>query len=247
MYRPSAIAEISGSAVRYAVNGIKGVLKSVAILLWRTGTLWSVGYALYTAALFIAGYDPFKGSFSGIFIAGGAVTVILNIAIAISNTAERPFVSAAIGYRHPVWESNAHRRQVYREVLATHSSPDTDIVNGRGIIKKTYGNTTYIDYARPEKKRTSSLREKTSDKTVKSYKKDTSGNRKTAIGNRNENKTKNTSGNRDRDRIVNSPYKTKPKIYMSSIEDRLIYDYPDRFEVYIIEGETKRLDRTEYK
>ena len=158
-----------------------------------------------------------------------------------------PFVSAAIGYRHPVWESNAHRRQVYREVLATHSSPDTDIVNGRGIIKKTYGNTTYIDYARPEKKRTSSLREKTSDKTVKNYKKDTSGNRKTAIGNRNENKTKNTSGNRDRDRIVNSPYKTKPKIYMSSIEDRLIYDYPDRFEVYIIEGETKRLDRTEYK
>ena len=148
MYRPSAIAEISGSAVRYAVNGIKGVLKSVAILLWRTGTLWSVGYALYTAALFIAGYDPFKGSFSGIFIAGGAVTVILNIAIAISNTAERPFVSAAIGYRHPVWESNAHRRQVYREVLATHSSPDTDTANGRGIIKKTYGNTTYIDYVR---------------------------------------------------------------------------------------------------
>ena len=242
MYRPSAIAEISGSAVRYAVNGIKGVLKSVAILLWRTGTLWSVGYALYTAALFIAGYDPFKGSFSGIFIAG-----ILNIAIAISNTAERPFVGAAIGYRHPVWESNAHRRQVYREVLATHSSPDTDTANGRGIIKKTYGNTTYIDYVRPEKKRTSSLREKTSDKTVKNYKKDTSGNRKTAIGNRNENKTKNISGNRDRDRIVNSPYKTKPKIYMSSIEDRLIYDYPDRFEVYIIEGETKRLDRTEYK
>ena len=39
----------------------------------------------------------------------------------------------------------------------------------------------------------------------------------------------------------------KPKIYMSSLEEKLIYDYPDRFEVYSVEGEFKRLERTEYK
>ena len=34
---------------------------------------------------------------------------------------------------------------------------------------------------------------------------------------------------------------------MSALEDRLIYDYPDRFEIYVVEGNSKRLERTEYK
>ena len=113
MNKPNALAEISGSALRYFLNGAKGVLKSLGILLWRSGSLWSIAYLLYTAALFLAGYNPFKGELQGVFIAGGTVTIILNAAIALNNFTLNAGAAASIGYRHPVWESNAHRKRVY--------------------------------------------------------------------------------------------------------------------------------------
>ncbi|MBO5776057.1 MAG: hypothetical protein J6R35_01645 [Clostridia bacterium] len=40
----------------------------------------------------------------------------------------------------------------------------------------------------------------------------------------------------------------EPKIYMSAIEpNTLIHEYSDRFEVYVLEGGVKTLDRVEYK
>ena len=39
----------------------------------------------------------------------------------------------------------------------------------------------------------------------------------------------------------------RPKVYMSGLEDRLIYEYSDRFEVYIVDDDAKTLERIEFK
>ncbi len=42
--------------------------------------------------------------------------------------------------------------------------------------------------------------------------------------------------------------KEEPKIYMSAVEpNTLIHEYSDRFEVYVLDGGIKKLDRIEYK
>ena len=233
MARPSALAEISGSAVRYAVNGIKGAIKSAWILLWRTGTLWSLGYALYAAALTASGFNPFEGSLSGIFIAGGAVTLILNAAVALTNLTENPVTGASVGYRHPIWENDAHRKEIYRETAAAKDERKQEKTGRRTLsVKQCSECGYYIDCVRAEKKKHApvprSPRRNPDTSVVKN--KDT-GYRKSEYGYRND---------------VYTKY-AKPKIYMSALEDRLIYDYPDRFEIYVVEGNSKRLERTEYK
>lgn len=248
MNKPNALAEISGSALRYFLNGAKGVLKSLGILLWRSGSLWSIAYLLYTAALFLAGYNPFKGELQGVFIAGGTVTIMLNAAIALNNFTLNAGAAASIGYRHPVWESNAHRKRVY----AAESSQFT---RSAPLVKKLSRiNREYLDYSSEKNNFNKNFNGRNSSRVGYISKKEASFSdyekppiRRNVSDNIQNKQTSGTRKSRNGYLKTDNNRTEKPKIYMSSLEEKLIYDYPDRFEVYSVEGEFKRLERTEYK
>lgn len=192
----SAPVFVFASALRMAANVVWGAIKSAGILAWRTGALWPVGYAVYGSILYLGwGFDPFGGGvWSGIFIAGGVVCMLLFLIQAALNTVSEPKRAFGEGFTNPVWEKR----------------------------KKTVPATS-----RPRK------RENAEDDEYRytEY-------RNLKSGNRNAEKP-----------VANKTYKPreKAKVYMSALEDRLIYEYSDRFEVYVVEDNGKLLERIEFK
>lgn len=192
----SAPVFVFASALRMAVNVVWGVIKSAWILAWRTGALWPAGYALYGLILYLGwGFEPFAGGvWSGIFIAGGVVCIMLFLIKAALNTVSEPKRAFGEGFKNPVWEKRKK----------TVSAPSRE----RRIGKPEENEYRYTEY-------------------------------------RNYN-----NGSRNAEKPVSTKFykpREKAKVYMSALEDRLIYEYPDRFEVYVVEDNDKLLERIEFK
>ena len=192
----SAPVFVFASALRLAANAIWGAIKSAGILAWRTGALWPAGYALYGLILYLGwGFEPFAGGiWSGIFIAGGVVCILLFLIKAALNTVSEPKRAFGEGFTNPVWEKRKK----------TESAPSRE----RRIGKPEENEYRYTEY--------------------RNYKN----------GSRNAEKSVSTKTYKPRE---------KAKVYMSALEDRLIYEYSDRFEVYVVEDNGKRLERIEFK
>lgn len=193
----SAPAFVLGSALRWISEAAIGLIKTVGVLMWRTGAVWVAGYAVYGAVLYaIWGFDPFSGGgvWTGMFWTGGALCAMLFIVTAAKNFVSHPVEAAKEGYENPVWEKrapaeNPSRRRRFTEEQRRDKpySEYRNVKNGSPYVKKV---------------------------------------------------SKAPAGKTARER---------PKVYMSGLEDRLIYEYSDRFEVYIVDDDVKTLERIEFK
>lgn len=188
----SAPVFVFASALRAAANLVWGTVKSTGVLLWRTGALWPTGYAVYGLVLRLGwGFDPFRGGiWSGLFIAGGVISVALFLIIAALNAVSQPAKAFEEGFTNPVWE---RRRK---------PSPS------ERRAEKPREEYRYTEY------------------------------RNAPNGSRKPQKRIHAEISRPRE---------KAKVYMSGLEDRLIYEYSDRFEVYIVRDNGKLLERIEFK
>lgn len=247
-----------GSILRAVVSVLFGIAKAVAAVLWYTGLWVPALYALFGGVLYLIWqFNPFSGGvYETLYLVGFALCVVIFLIILVRNAVVKPFRSVAEGFRNPIWkkqDDEAKKKEKEKEEIPEWEKKREEkrrrkaIERGRKITEERARKEAEKEAYREE---SDSLSRRRAERSVYDEN-ESSGNLDDIYGYRKTSAVK----EKEYDPFYDDAYgydavsiKEEPKIYLSAVEaNTLIHEYPDRFEVYDLDGGKKTLRSIEYK